>query len=137
MNPEPIGLTFVEALAQQPPWLLAWLVPLALTNLVALFFVFGRKDGRWILRIEAVAIVVAFLVAGEIMEWIYDQRGYVRLLGAGHLIAWLPTYLWIWTRRNQHPATTLFGKYLILYFVMDGISLVIDFIDLIRYFLDL
>ena len=66
---------------QMPVWLYFWLVPLVLTNLAAALFIVGRKEGRWIFRIEALAIVVAFLVAAQVMEWIYAELGYVRLLG--------------------------------------------------------
>ena len=136
MIEETAALSLTEAMAENmPTWLYFWLVPLVLTNLVAVLFIVGRKAGQWIFRIEALSIIVSFMLAAQIMEWIYGELGYVRLLGVGHLVGWTPAYLWIWSRRKHHdPATTLFGKYLLVYLLMNGISLVIDFIDMIRYF---
>lgn len=127
--------TLNEAIMMQPTWLRAWLVLLVSTNLAAVLFVVGRRAGKWIFRVEALVILAAFFAAGAYMNYLYAQYGYVRLLGLAHLVFWGPAYAWIWTRRELHPRTTLFGKYLLLYFVIDGLSLIIDAVDLVRYFI--
>ena len=127
--------TLSEAIALQPGWLLTWIYALVATNLAAVLFIFGRVDGKWKFRLEALAILLSFIAAGSFMEYLYGQYGYVRLLGIAHLVFWTPVYIWIWRRRAEHfPTTTLFGKYLIVYLVVDGISLVIDAIDVVRHF---
>jgi len=128
--------TLMEAIQQQPSWLVGWTGLLGLTNLAAILFVVGRKAGRWVFRVEALAILLAFVAAGQLMEYMYGQLGYVRLLGLPHIIFWTPVYLWIYfKRRHIHPpGESLFGKYLLVYLVIDGISLVIDVIDVIRHY---
>jgi len=70
-----------------------------------------------------------------LMNWLYDQYGYVRLLGLAHLVFWTPVYGWILMKRRDiaDPASA-FGKYLIVYLVVDGISLAVDALDVVRYF---
>lgn len=51
--------------ATQPSWLLAYLMLLVAANLGAVFFVAKRTPMGWRPRYEALAIIVAFLLAGE------------------------------------------------------------------------
>lgn len=131
--------TLSEAIALQPSWLLLWVGILVTTNLAAVLFLFGRKNGKWLFRPEALAILAAFLAAGSLMEYIYGELGYVRLLGLAHLIFWIPAYAWIYFKRRQlhPPSQSLFGKYLLVYLLINGISLVVDAIDVIRYFIEI
>jgi hypothetical protein len=69
------------------------------------------------------------------MNWLYTQVGYVRLLGVAHLVFWTPVYVWVLLHRRTLQSEGLFGKYVLLYLVVAGISLVIDLVDLIRYLL--
>jgi hypothetical protein len=57
----------------------------------------------------------------------------VRILGLGH-IPWLFTVPWLWLRLGEMAADGLFFYYwLLAVIILDGISIVIDVIDLIRY----
>ncbi|MFK7842674.1 MAG: hypothetical protein AB8B54_10450 [Sphingorhabdus sp.] len=134
MAVEPASLS--EAIAMQPTWLLIWVGILAATNLASLLFIIGRKNGQWLFRPEALAILMAFLAAGSLMEYMYGQLGYVRLLGLAHLVFWVPVYAWIALKRRAlyPPSQSLFGKYLLLYLLVSGISLVIDAVDVVRHF---
>ena len=135
MTVEPATLS--EAIALQPVWLLGWIGILVATNLAAVLFVVGRRDGRWLFRPEALAILIAFFAAASLMEYLYGLYGYVRLLGLAHLLFWTPVYAWIYFRRRplHPPSQSLFGKYLVVYLVINGISLVIDVVDVARYFI--
>lgn len=73
------------------------------------------------------------VAAAVFMEWLYGQVGYVRLLGVAHLVCWTPVFLWILARRRSIDRGSLFGKWIVLYLVVAGISLVIDLVDLVRY----
>ncbi len=46
-----------------------------------------------------------------------------------------PVYVWVLLRRRALQSEGLFGKYVLLYLFLAGISLVIDLLDLIRYLL--
>ena len=119
--------------ATQPGWLLAYLMVLVAANLGAVFFIAKKTPQGWRPRYEALAIVAAFLLAGEFMEYLYQQYGYVRLLGLAHIVFWTPVYAWIFTHRKDYAAYPYFSKFVPFYLVMAGISLTIDVIDLLRY----
>ena len=124
------------AIAMQAPWLQAWVMILVVVNLAAALFLVARRDGKFALRIEALAILISFFAAGAFMGWLYDQVGYVRLLGLPHLVFWLPVYLWLVVKFRRNEFTPPFKQYLMLYFLVAGISMVLDFFDVVRYLLD-
>jgi hypothetical protein len=128
-----IPATLNEALATEPSWLQLWVLVLVVTNLAGIFFVIGKAENGWKVRAEPIGILISFFVAAVIMNWMYGEFGYVRLLGLAHLIAWLPVYAWIVTRRGGIGSQSVFGKYIHLYLVVAGVSLIVDLIDVIRY----
>ncbi len=127
--------TLNQAIAAEPLWLQGWVLLLVLANLLAIFFVVRREDGRWRVRPEPIAILASFFAAGAFMGWLYEQVGYVRLLGLAHLVFWGPVWVWVLTRRREIGSQGAFGKYLVCYLVIAGISLVIDVVDVVRYLL--
>jgi len=131
-NPE-IPASLGEALATEPLWLKAWLGVLGGSLMLALAFVAHRADERWRVRREPIAVLLSLVAAAVLMEWLYGQVGYVRLLGVAHLVCWTPVYLWILSRRGSIPSGSLFSKWIALYLVVVTISLVIDLVDVIRY----
>ena len=130
-----IPATLGEAIALQPPWPMRYLYVLVAASLGAIFFIVQRTQDGWRPRYEAIAIVVAFLLAGEFMEYLYSQYGYVRLLGLAHLFVWTPVFIWVFTRRKQFTDAPIFSKFVLFYLVMAGISLTIDTSDVARYLL--
>lgn len=128
-----IPATLGEAIATEPSWLQLWVLVLVVTNLAAVFFVANKSTDGWKARTEPIAIIIGFVAAAVIMNWMYGEYGYVRLLGLAHLIGWLPVYVWIVTRRSGIGFESLFGKYIHTYLLVAGISLVIDLIDVVRY----
>lgn len=126
--------TLNEALATEPAWLQAWVMLLVITHLAAILFVVRRRpEGGLAVRPEPVAIVLSFLAAGLFMGWLYEQVGYVRLLGLPHLVFWGPVWVWLLRRRRSLGTQSLFGKYVHAYLLVAGTSLVIDLIDVVRY----
>jgi len=129
-----IPKSLAEAMATEPLWLRAWIQLLIVANLGAVLFVVGREEGRWRVRPEPIAILIGFAAAGISMSALYEQVGYVRLLGLAHLVFWGPVFAWILlTRRQRHPLHGAFGSYLRFYLFIAGISLAIDAIDVVRY----
>lgn len=125
--------TFSVALLSEPAWLLAWLALLIGTHFLSLIFTVYREQSAFRYRWEPIAIVVSFMIAGSIMEVLYQSVGYVRLLGIGHIIGWTPMYAWLLYHRKQIGFESMWGKYVHLYLVLAGISLVIDSVDVVRY----
>jgi hypothetical protein len=123
------------AIAMQPAWLQAWVVVLVIVNLAAALFLVARKDGKFGVRTEALAILISFFAAGMLMTWLYEKVGYVRLLGVAHLVFWLPVYAWLVVKFRRGEFSPPFKHYLVLYFVIAGLSLLVDFVDVVRYLL--
>lgn len=125
--------TLDAAMATEPAWLRAWIMLLVVTHLAAVPFVVKREGGRLGVRIEPIAIVASFVAAAVFMGWLYEQVGYVRLLGLAHLVFWGPVWGWLLVRRREIGARTLFGRYVLVYLAVAGASLLIDALDVVRY----
>ena len=132
---DPIPRTLNDAIATEPFWLQGWVFLLVAVNLAALLFVVGRESGRWRIRLEPIAILASFLASGAFMGWLYEQVGYVRLLGLAHLLFWAPVWGWILTRRQAIGTASWFAKYVHAYLIVAGISLAIDAVDVVRHLL--
>lgn len=123
------------AIATEPMWLQVWIIILVVTNLAAVLFIVTKKSGSYRPRIESIAILASFLAAGLFMSWLYAQVGYVRLLGLAHLVFWLPVYVWLVGKYRKGEFVAPFKQYLMVYFLVAGLSLVIDTADVARYLL--
>lgn len=83
--------------------------------------------------IEARVVLVAFAIAALVMMSLFRRMGFVRLLGVGHIIPWVPMLWWLTPRLAAYPPDNPFGKWILAVIVFDGLSLVIDLIDVGRY----
>jgi hypothetical protein len=106
------------------PWNL-WVGLLAMVNMVGGLVYIRTAEGQMALA----ALMVAFLV----MWGIYVKKGFVRLLGLGHLVAWPPLMLWYIKILALGSAEGAFQYWMVSVLVVNGISLVIDLVDVIRY----
>jgi len=127
--------TLNEAIATEPLWLQAWVFLLVVVNVTALLFVVGREDGRWRPRWEPIAILLSFVASSAFMGWLYQQVGYVRLLGLAHLLFWGPVWAWLLMRRRAIGTASWFARYVRAYLIVAGTSLAIDAVDVVRYLL--
>lgn len=114
---------FVKGLATlHKPWWI-WIALLGIVNMSAVFFL-DTLEGK---------LVLAALFAGAVFQTsIFAAKGYVRLLGIGHIL-WLPLVFWLGSRVGEIGTDTVFGKWVVAVIVVDGISLVIDAVDVGRY----
>ena len=124
-------MTLEEALAQQPAWLGIWLNIMMLGAFVAPLALFIWKQTRLV----AFAAVVAGVLSAVGVSWMFDQLGYVRLLGLPHVILWTPLaiYLIAKIRAEDMPAWPRRIMMVVLATIL--ISLAFDYTDVIRYFL--
>ncbi len=81
---------------------------------------------------EGRVVLGAFVFAIILQTAIFSAKGFVRLLGIGH-IAWVPMVYWLWTRLDLAPADSLFKYWLLATIVLVSLSLLFDAIDVIRY----
>ena len=104
------------------PWPL-WLGLLALVNIGGGLFFIRTMEGQ----LALVSMMAAFMI----MWGIYVKRGFVRLLGLGHIIAWTPQITWY--AQMIGDTAGWFQYWLISVITLNALSLVIDFVDVIRY----
>ncbi len=81
---------------------------------------------------EAKVVLAAFLASAALMTVIFAAKGFVRLLGIGHIF-WVPMLPWLWTRLDQVESGDLIGYWMIAVVAVNGLSLIIDAIDVVRY----
>ena len=105
------------------PWLI-WIGTLLFVNMVVPLFFLDQR--------EAQAVLAATMLGALIQMSIFKAKGFVRLLGIGHL-PWLPVVLWLAGWTSAIGTDTLFGQWILAVIVLDGLSLVIDAIDVVRY----
>jgi hypothetical protein len=117
-------IQFLKAVMMMPkPWL-AWIGLLVSANmLVPLYF---------IQTLEAKVVLVAMLCGVIIMTAIFGAKGFVRLLGIGH-IPWVPMIPWLFTRFDNTSLESFFGYWLAAVIVLNTHSLIIDAMDVVRY----
>lgn len=109
----------------EPLWLQAWVFWMMLLNTAALFFL-KHREAR---------VVLACWVGNVItMSLLYEWAGYVRLLGLSHVIWWTPLVLYLLARRAGFPAGAV-RSWLWVLLLTNSASLVIDYIDVARYFM--
>jgi len=115
-----------DAIATQGVFLQGWVMVLVGTHLISLLLSVYKQDGKFKIRYESLAIVGSFFVAGASISWLYEQVGYVRLLGLPHLI---------FCRALKGQYSAPFKQYVYLYLTVAGVSLAIDTLDVVRYLL--
>jgi len=122
-------MTFAEAAATQPLHLQIWFAWLVGVMFLAPVALIAFAQSR---RIGLVCLIVA-LVTGPVMMWLYAQVGYVRLLGLGHVVLWTPLLVWLWPRLRSGALNGLPLIIAWVFFGTLGASLVIDYLDVIRW----
>ncbi len=123
-------MTFNEAVATQAPaWVGIWLNLLLLGAIVLPLALFIWKSTRLTALFTLVAGVVG--VAGVMA--LYQQFGYVKLLGLPHIVAWTPLVIYlVYTLRSAQIARApqvIIG----IAIATISVSLAFDYVDLLRY----
>lgn len=118
-------MNFTKTMMIMPIHWQIWLGVLVSANIIVPFF--------FIHTLEAQVVSATGIVGLMIMSVIFSEKGFVRLLGIGH-IGWLPLVFWLWGRLDHAPADSTFGYWLMAVIVLDSLSLIIDTIDVLRYF---
>jgi hypothetical protein len=122
-------MTFNEAIALQPQWVQIWLnILFAGAFVLPLGLLIWRQS-----RVAGVITLVSSALAGFATFWLYDQFGYVRLLGLGHIVVWTPLLIWLLARTGagDFPVLPLWITRMVISII--AISLAFDYVDLLRY----
>ena len=113
----------MKAILGMPPLPRAWVMLLAAVNMASIAFIGYR---------EAQVVLAAMMLGGIIMEVIYAKLGFVRLLGVAHF-HWIPMLLWLYGRLDTVRGYPGMYYWILTLFAVNGISLVVDVIDVGRY----
>ncbi len=110
-------------LSLKKPWV-AWLGMLILANMV-LPLVF-------IETLEAQLVLAAAMIGAVFQMAIFHAKGFVRLLGVGHIF-WVPLVFWLWTRLDPAWPDSLFAYWILSVVILDSLSLIVDAVDVLSY----
>ena len=125
-------MTFDDYVALYPLWVRVWLnwmlVALALGSLVPLIFRGSRRDGLIVLVTNVAAVLL--------MNLLFAEVGFVRLLGVVHVVLWTPLAVYLWRRlRGGVSMHRIAAIALWVFLVTIVISLGFDYVDVVRYLL--
>ena len=119
---------FAADLAAQPQWLQIWgniLGPVTLLTII--LFLFRRN-------LVPVAVLTLFVLPSTAL--LYHYFGYSRILGLSHIVFWTPTVVYLLKiRRTWRVRETWLGKWIVVALAVILISLVFDYVDLVRWLL--
>ena len=117
-------MNFMKTMMIMPIHWQIWLGALVTVNIVVSIFI--------IHTLEAQVVMATAIVGLGMMSVIFSVKGFVRLLGIGH-IGWLPLVFWLTTKLEHAPVDSAFGYWLMAVIVLDSLSVFIDTIDVLRY----
>ncbi len=105
------------------PWN-AWVGFLGVVNMAGGILYFSTLEGKLAL--------VALLLSFAVMAAVVARHGFVRLLGLGHIVGWVPLVI-LFVMRLGQGADGLFKYWLIAVILLNTLSLVLDISDVARY----
>jgi hypothetical protein len=100
-----------------------WCVWLVGVNLACLWF---------ITNIEAQVVLAVTSIAVAVQTLIYQRIGFTRILGSTHVL-WVPMFAWMATRMDTIMGEPALAAWLVLLFVTNMVSMVVDAIDAVRF----
>ena len=119
-----IFIGFNKHLLRMPFVWLVWLMALVALNMIGPLFFLEHPEGQVVLGV--------FVISAALLVLLYAATGFTRILGAGHFL-WLALLPWLWSRLDSIPPDDWLSHWIIAVIVMNGLSLVIDAVDVVRY----
>ena len=120
--------SLAEAITMAPLWVQYWLIWMQVaiigSFLVLLFYRGTRKDALFIFLSTVAAIII--------VEILYAQLGYVRLLGLAHIF-WIPLVIYFTGRLHRTDMPVPARVAMAVFTLTATLSLVFDVSDVIRY----
>ena len=112
-------------------WMTVWLYWMSFAIIVTpLVLVFSKAT-----RLDAVIVLLTNIAMLVGMSWVYDQMGYVRLLGIVHVILWTPLFIYLVFRARRGEMPLLCRLAIWMFVATLAVSLVFDYTDVVRYLL--
>ena len=124
-------MTFDAAIQLQPQWVQVWLNVLLFGAFFLPLTLFIWKQTR----LTGFITLVTSVLGGVGVTWLYDQMGYVKLLGLPHVIFWTPIVFYLY-RQIKHADVPIWPKRIMVVIALTiVISLVFDYADVARWLL--
>jgi hypothetical protein len=112
-------------------WMTVWLYWMAFAITVTpLVLVFSKAT-----RIDAVIVFLVNMAMFVGMGWLYEQMGYVRLMGIVHVILWTPLLIYLFRRAKNGEMPLLCRLTMWMFAATLALSLAFDYTDTARYLL--
>jgi len=112
-------------------WQTVWLYWMSFAIIVTpLVLVFSKAT-----RLDAVIVLLTNIAMLVGMGWVYEQIGYVRLLGIVHVILWTPLFIYLFLRAKNGEMPLLCRLIIWMFVATLAVSLVFDYTDVVRYLL--
>ena len=86
-----------------------------------------ESEARWVLA--------AFVASFTLMNVLYYTGGYNRFLGLAHIIFWTPLLIFLYRRVTKLLGPRRYESWIRILLASNGVSLVIDYVDVLRYLL--
>jgi len=124
-------MTFAEAAFMQPGWVQIWLVWLMVVLIAAPLILLLSPTTRRV----AIWTIISHIPVFIAVPMMYQEMGYVRLLGLPHLIFWFPLLILLIRRIQTDGIRAPFRQVLWILAATLAICLLFDASDTIRYLL--
>ena len=112
-------------------WMVVWLYWMSFAIIVTpTVLIFSKAT-----RLDAVIVFLTNLAMFVGMAWIYEQMGYVRLMGIVHVILWTPLFIYLFLRAKKGEMPLLCRLAIWMFVATLAVSLVFDYTDVARYLL--
>jgi hypothetical protein len=118
-----------EVIATQSAWLGYWLNWLMFAGVFLPVTLFIWKETRW----AALGAVVAAVLSGVAVYFMFEKMGYVKLLGLPHIVFWTPLALYLFTLIKRQSTGRIPRMIMIVVLGTILISLAFDYTDAFRY----
>lgn len=124
-------MSFEEAIATQPSWVQWWINWMSIAIVGSMIALLFSKTTRR----DSAVILMTSLAIFFMMMWLYQQIGFVRLLGIVHVVIWTPLAVYFWRRLKNPAITAPFRQVIWVFLATIVVSLVFDYADVVRYLL--
>ena len=112
-------------------WLTVWFYWMAFAIAVTpLVLIFSKAT-----RLDAFIVFFTNLAMFAGMSWVYDQMGYVRLMGIVHVILWTPLFIYLVLRAKNGEMPLPCRLVMWMFAATLAVSLMFDYTDTVRYIL--
>lgn len=124
-------MTFDQAIQLQPQWVQIWLNVLLFGAFILPLTLFIWKKTR----LTALVTLAASAISAFGVTWLFDQMGYVKLLGLPHIIFWTPVVFILYRQIKRAGMPVWPKRIMVVIAVTILISLVFDYADVARWLL--